>query len=218
MIGIYKYTNKKNGKVYIGKSIHIERRYKEHFREAKKHGEDGCSYFYNALRKYGEEGFTFEVLLDLSYLEGKPDDIINEALDYWEVFYIKQYNANNPQFGYNITHGGTGGNLGELVCKKISESNKKYFETHEPWNKGIKMSEDFVEKMKLLNKGRHPSEETKQKMHDSLYGVKKPEGFGKRVSDDSKGKKQMHLGDCNTWIYRDKIQDAILAGYEYGWV
>jgi len=205
MIGIYKFTNKKNGKVYIGKSIHIERRYKEHFRDANKHGDDGSSYFYNALRKYGEEGFNFEALLDLSYLEGKPDDIIKKELDYWEVFYIKQYNANNPQFGYNISPGGTGGNLGELSCIKISESNKKYFETHDVWNKGMKMSEDFVEKMKISNKGKYHSDETKIKMSKSHKGL-------------LKGSRQMHFDGHNYMITKDKIEQALIDGYSFGWV
>jgi len=30
MVGIYKITNKKNGKIYIGQSWDMERRFKEH--------------------------------------------------------------------------------------------------------------------------------------------------------------------------------------------
>ena len=59
MIGIYMYTNRLNGKRYIGKSINIEARKGKHRRNAK----DGrASYFYNALRRYGEEVFDFEIL------------------------------------------------------------------------------------------------------------------------------------------------------------
>lgn len=49
-IGIYCFTNKLNNKRYIGQSIHIEKRYKEHLKASlysKTH-----SLFYNAIKKY----------------------------------------------------------------------------------------------------------------------------------------------------------------------
>ena len=54
MIGIYCAKNIVNEKVYIGKSVDIEKRWKDH-----KNGYNNpnssqyISYFYNALRKYG---------------------------------------------------------------------------------------------------------------------------------------------------------------------
>ena len=54
-------------------------------------------------------------------------------------------------------------------------------------------------------------------MHDSHYEVKKPEGFGDIVREDSIGKRAMHKGDFKTWVYRDDIEQAILDGYEFGW-
>lgn len=55
-MGIYKITNLFNGKVYIGQSIHIERRWKEH-----------CFFSANsligkAIQKYGKQNFSFEIL------------------------------------------------------------------------------------------------------------------------------------------------------------
>ena len=35
MIGIYKIQNKLNGKIYVGQSVDIERRWKEHISDAK---------------------------------------------------------------------------------------------------------------------------------------------------------------------------------------
>ena len=35
-IGIYKYTNKINNKIYIGLSVNIEHRYSQHLSESKK--------------------------------------------------------------------------------------------------------------------------------------------------------------------------------------
>lgn len=59
MIGIYKYTNKINGKSYIGLSNDIQRRQWEHQTLA---NQQNTSYFHRALHKYGMENFVFEVL------------------------------------------------------------------------------------------------------------------------------------------------------------
>ena len=57
MIGIYKYTNKSNGKIYIGRSINITRRKWEHLHSPSPH-----SYFDQTLKLFGEENFDFEVI------------------------------------------------------------------------------------------------------------------------------------------------------------
>ena len=59
MIGIYKYTNKTNNKIYIGMSNDIMRRKHEHQSMANR-GDD--TYFHHALAKYGLDNFTFEVI------------------------------------------------------------------------------------------------------------------------------------------------------------
>ena len=98
MIGIYKITNKINNKVYIGQSILIEKRLKEHqlraFRGDSKTNKEYEKSLYRAFRKYGIDNFLFEVIEecereDLNKLEGK---------------YIKQYNSHID--GYNETDGG----------------------------------------------------------------------------------------------------------------
>lgn len=53
---IYKYTNKINGKSYIGQTIHQTTRYSRH-----KQASDN-SYFHNAIRKYGFENFEYKSL------------------------------------------------------------------------------------------------------------------------------------------------------------
>lgn len=53
MIGIYKITNKINNKVYIGQSIHIERRWTEHCFPS------STSQIALAIKKHGKEKFFF---------------------------------------------------------------------------------------------------------------------------------------------------------------
>ena len=55
MIGIYKITNKINGKKYVGQSNNINRRFSEHCLRSEIPIDI-------AIQKYGKENFVFEVL------------------------------------------------------------------------------------------------------------------------------------------------------------
>jgi group I intron endonuclease len=88
--GIYKITNFKNGKVYIGSSNDIDTRKEAHIRCL-------CNGRANPLLQmdfidYGIDVFTFEVLENC-----EPDDLSER-----ENYYIKQYNSSNSDYGYNI--------------------------------------------------------------------------------------------------------------------
>ena len=100
MIGIYKYTNKINGKSYIGQSIDIERRQYNHKSSAyNEKANDYNSQFHQAIRKYGLENFDYEILVELNDKNFTP-----QTLDNLEKFFIKQYNSYHN--GYNATEGG----------------------------------------------------------------------------------------------------------------
>ena len=63
MVGIYKITNKANGKIYVGQSIDIEERWKQHRWKAFNCNEVGYhSAIHAAMRKYGLDNFAYEVL------------------------------------------------------------------------------------------------------------------------------------------------------------
>ena len=65
MIGIYIIKNNVNGKIYIGKSIDIEKRWKEHIKEAYNPNSYGYNTLLNkAIRKYGEDNFQCFILED----------------------------------------------------------------------------------------------------------------------------------------------------------
>lgn len=54
MIGIYKYTNQINGKIYIGQSLNVEHRNMAHKSSAfNQNANDYNSRFHKAIRKYG---------------------------------------------------------------------------------------------------------------------------------------------------------------------
>lgn len=98
--GIYKIENEINHKVYIGQSIDIRERWYHHCYAYDNNIEynDGYDYpIYRAMRKYGIENFSFEILIE------------TYDLDYWEKFLIQIYHATNSNFGYNLDDGGGAG-------------------------------------------------------------------------------------------------------------
>lgn len=100
MIGIYKITNKINGKIYVGQSIDIDRRWKEHRWDCvNPNVTDYNSKKNRALRKYGVDNFIFEVL----------EETDEEDLNQREIFWITTLDTVNN--GYNLSNGGHGPNL-----------------------------------------------------------------------------------------------------------
>lgn len=102
MIGIYKIENLINGKVYIGQSVHIERRWQEHCMDSAQ------SIISDAIKKYGVENFSFEVLKECPI----------EELDELEKAYIKEYDSLVP-FGYNVDSGGSSNHTSFAVYDSV---------------------------------------------------------------------------------------------------
>ena len=102
---IYKIINKINNKIYIGQSekdVNVE-----YIGSGK--------ILLKAIKKYGKANFNKEIIETCDSKEQ-----LNEREKHW----IKFYNSNNRKIGYNISIGGDGGNLGDLVNKKISDAVK----------------------------------------------------------------------------------------------
>ena len=91
MIGIYKITNKVNGKCYVGQSRDIEARWAKHLSAYKSSPEWEL---YRAFKKYGIAAFSFEVV----------EECTIEELNEREIYWIAQYDSFNN--GYNMTLGG----------------------------------------------------------------------------------------------------------------
>jgi group I intron endonuclease len=138
---IYITTNKINGKRYIGQ-----------------HKSKDWDYSYygsgkllkRAIKKYGIENFT---CFPLMWAWGKKE------LNQLEIDYIAHY---KPE--YNISTGGNGGNLGEEVIKKMSESLKG----KPSWNKGKKLLEEHKRKLSESHKGKIPWNKGKEKTASML--------------------------------------------------
>lgn len=122
MIGIYKITNTINGKCYIGKSLNIEHRLREHKRNS--HSNE---HLQNAMKKYGIDNFTFEVL----------EECTKEEYDERERYWISYYKSRNKEYGYNIMPGGEsnpGWNHTKETRQKMSMNHNK--SGHHNYNRG----------------------------------------------------------------------------------
>jgi group I intron endonuclease len=114
---IYLSTNKINNKKYVGyTTLALEKRIKTHIYKSRSKSQ----YFYlfkNALRKYGPESFSWEILEYCNSIEECCKK---------EKYYIKTLNTISPN-GYNLTEGGNGGVQSYEVKEKISNSLKEYY-------------------------------------------------------------------------------------------
>lgn len=112
---IYKISNKINGKIYIGKTNNISKRFTNHISRSKTLKTTQPIHF--AIAKHGKNNFSFEIIETCKSEEESTDR---------EMFWIRELKSKEKQFGYNITDGGEG-TIGfshtDQAKKKISEAN-----------------------------------------------------------------------------------------------
>ena len=174
---VYKITNTINGKAYIGISVHepTQGRIKEHLAGR------GNRIIARAVKKYGKDAFTYEIL---------EANVFDELLPDLEVAYIANYNTISPN-GYNLTSGGDKHKrLSAETRLKISEKQKGRPRT---------LSEAGRRKISELAKartgdknpcfGRKLSEGHRRKLQDSRKGKPLTESHRRKLSEAHKGKK-----------------------------
>lgn len=93
--GIYKLTNKVNGKIYIGQSNDIHQRWSKHAYDARQ--ENPSNLISRAIKKYGWENFEKEILFQIES---------EKERDCKEIELISLYNSTDLSVGYNLAAGG----------------------------------------------------------------------------------------------------------------
>lgn len=232
MIGIYKIENTINHKVYIGQSVDIEKRWKEHLYALTRNFHEN-KHLQNSWNKYGAKAFTFSIIeeCELSRLTDR------------EQYYIDLYGGINSDNNYNNRDAGYKGNLSESTKQKLRDINLG----KQAWNKGLDKSDPRVAKYAknlatktISSEQREKIRKTVQAHHDNGdynydamnkkrlatmkknsengkvrkvrkdKGIKKDTEIGKRISEakkrNNKARRKL-LGYVHSPETRDKIRN-----------
>ena len=192
--GIYLMKNNRNGKVYIGQSMYLDWRLSLHMYMLRKgnHKNAEMQKDYDSDNRY----FSFEVI------ERCPED----RLDDLEKKYIAAYNADSPDFGYNIEPGG-------FHDRKMSEKTKKKLSERFSGGRasflGKKHTAESLEKMSKAHKGVRPSAETRAKMSEAQKNrPPASEHTRKLISEAKSGVNHHYYGKHLSEEHRRKISET----------
>lgn len=155
MIGIYKIISP-SGKIYIGQSINIEKRFKQYeklncIKQVK---------LYNSFLKYGVCNHLFHIVEECLVEE------LNEKETYWGIF----YNVLNK--GLNHKLGNTKHSLSDTTLTKMKESAIKRGRTSEMNDKLSVSLKKYYSKNKGSFSGKRHTDETKDKISKRIGSYK----------------------------------------------
>lgn len=180
MSGVYQIYNTETNKRYIGSSIDVQRRLKEHLRnlKANRHCNQHLQNAWNRYREY----LVFE---PLEYCE--PDQCLK-----LEQQYIDYYNSADRKFGYNIDPqaASAGKHLSEETKQKISKANK-----------GKKLSPEVIEKIRTKNLGKKKPKQSKTMKQKYQNGYQIPRFTD--MPEDKKEQWRKHLSEGTIKRYSD---------------
>ena len=133
---IYKFTHIDSGKSYVGQTIqNPNQRRLEHINDSKYTTK--TYHFHNALRKYGIDSFTFEVIDTATTLE---------ELNFLEGKYVEQYDSINN--GFNIRQAGGNKLHSEESKRRMSIAQKAAHTRRKAENNGIEKHKEHSHKGK----------------------------------------------------------------------
>ena len=113
MYTIYIHRNKINNKAYIGQTCNDPKRRWENGNGYKKQ-----PHFYNAINKYGWDGFEHIIW---------GENLTQDEANHLEELLIALFNTTDHDCGYNDRHGGNNSKMSEASKRKMSNSRKGRF-------------------------------------------------------------------------------------------
>ncbi len=165
------FTNRVNGKRYVGKTQNLRARVKAHFTAALR---GAPQTFCRALRKHTPEAFSLSLLGTFATDE--------EALAA-EMQFVRQLGTKVPD-GYNMTDGGEG--MSGHTCKRSPETRAKISAAR----KGRKLSAEHKARIAEGGRGRSPSAETRAKISEANRGLVRSTEARAKMSAAQRGKTQ----------------------------
>jgi group I intron endonuclease len=163
--GIYEIINNINGKKYIGSALDLNKRSRVHKLKLQ-NGKHHASYLQRSWNKYGENSFSFNILL---YCD-KQSLITYEqiAIDYYKPEYNSSPTAGNSlgvkhtkqaRKNMALAHLGNRNSVGNKGCvgRVLSEETKRKISTSNLGKKtwlGKKHTEETKKKISIANKGK----------------------------------------------------------------
>lgn len=192
--GIYQIKCRKNGKIYVGQTIDLDRRLYDHLWNLRR-GTHHNRYLQRAFNKYGESEFCFSILQECEATQ----------LDNAEKKWIAKLCAMNPDAGYNLE---SGGNPGKEVSEEVRE--KKRGENNPMFGK--KLDPKHVEILRSRNRGLHTS-----LSEDDVASIKERIAEGEKVSSLAKEYNITvsainRIKMCKNWGYiRSDLNDTLIS-------
>lgn len=191
--GVYKITNIINNKCYIGSSIDIVGRWRQHMKALRK-GIHHSIHLQRAWNKDGEENFEFSII---EYITAQKEALIAK-----EQCYKDLYKSYDRKYGYDICPLAKSrlGSVGLVGSKNpmYGKTGNKHFGYGKVRSQEIrlKISETMIENGTSKGKnngmyGRKHSDESKKKNSESnkiAQAGKNNSFYGKRHTDESKKK------------------------------
>jgi len=211
--GVYQIKNLVNGKVYVGSSVNVDRRWNKHIQRLRS-GKHENSYLLNSWRKYGETNFEFSLLEETD---------INKCVKE-EQKWMDKLLACDRNKGYNL-YPSARSPLGHKYSDEVIEERKlRYKQNGHPWL-GRKHSIETKKKMRAAKLGIPKSEEHKKNLSISRQGIKlslsHKEAISKAIKTENNPNSKLTWEQVRNirWLFNNEgaSRSKLAREYSVGW-
>lgn len=136
MFVVYKITNLKNNKCYIGSSIRVEKRWQQHKNASQNKNNPSYNYpLYKAFREDGIENFKFEIIADNFDSIWEMEEYEQQMIDKYDCVKPKGYNQTRSTHSNNIMSENRQKHIQKISCKCAKvDINENILEIYESYH------------------------------------------------------------------------------------
>lgn len=201
--GVYRITNKTNGKNYIGStSRNFALRWNQHLNRLKANTHVN-RYLQSAWNKYGESAFEFVIVIRCSSV------MCLKA----EQLCLDHFNASNRAFGYNINpraQSSRGRRFSPETIERMRQAALNRSPEAKAKIQAALFSPEACAKRSAKMKVRQFTDSHREKIRVARLGIRIPEEVRKKMSDTNKLR-------CADSIVREKLAESAKKGREVRW-